>query len=194
MNIINNKNELEDIILIKGYLNGDNTCFNTLYSRYKRQLYSYLNKLLPGQAAFIDDIFQDTWQKIIKKLSVYEEEQKFLAWAMRIAHNSMIDAIRKNKRFCSMEESGFEQEEYSDSNNSPSQRMEGEELKSFYKKAIVQLSKEQKEVLLLRQDGISFDEISKILDCSVNTALSRMRYAMLSLKKIVKKMNIGDVL
>ena len=86
----------DDYSLIKLYLGGNAGQFDILYERYKRQIYSYLNKMLPGQSAAADDLFQQTWIKIIRQLPRYENKQRFLAWAMRIAHNLAIDHFRKN--------------------------------------------------------------------------------------------------
>jgi len=194
MNITNNKNKLVDKVLIQCFLNGDNTCFNTLYSRYKKQIYSYLNKLLPNQSSLVDDIFQDTWIVVIKKLPKYRDNQKFLAWSIRIAHNLTIDYFRKNKKISFIENVELERNIFLDTEENALNKLEEKEMKVFVNKAIDNLPFEQKEVVLLRQNNISFKEIAVISDCSINTALARMQYAIKGLKVILTKMNIEDIL
>ena len=86
----------EDAELIRAYLAGDVSAFDTLYAKYKRPLYAYLNRMV-GNHALADDIFQQTWMRIIKRLEHYECRQKFFAWAAMIAHNLAIDHFRREK-------------------------------------------------------------------------------------------------
>ena len=86
----------DDGVLIQAYLAGDVSAFDTLYARYKRPLYAYLNRMT-GNHALADDLFQQTWLRVIKKLEKYESKQKFFAWLTMIAHNLAIDHFRKEK-------------------------------------------------------------------------------------------------
>ncbi len=182
------KTELEqDEDLIKRYLDGDQSSFNELYLKYKRQLYSYLNKMLPGQASLVDDLFQKTWVKIIANLEKYKSQQKFLAWAMRIAHNIAIDHFRKEKNFAYAEEFDVDRNDYGNNKNEPWREMADDELRKILANALGELSLEQREVFLLRQKGVSFKEIAGMQKGSINTVLARMQYAMKKLKSVVKK-------
>ena len=87
--------EVEDAILIKEYLAGNDRAFTVLYERYKGLLYSYLNRLLDNDRPSADDLFQQTWIKVIDQLAHYEDRQQFSAWLLRIAHNLTIDWFRK---------------------------------------------------------------------------------------------------
>ena len=95
MKRVRKKKNVPDVVLITGYLNGDTEAFNILYDRYKRQLYAYLNRMVPGQTALVDDIFQQTWIKVVHQLPKYQSRQRFLAWIIRIGHNQAIDHFRK---------------------------------------------------------------------------------------------------
>ena len=90
--------EPRDMELILAYRNGNADAFDILYERYRRQLYAYLNKLLPGRQAQADDMFQQTWIRAIAKLDRYQEREMFLAWLLRIAHNLTIDSFRAGRR------------------------------------------------------------------------------------------------
>jgi RNA polymerase sigma-70 factor (ECF subfamily) len=188
---IREREDLSDDELISGYLNGETHDFNVLYERYKRQLYSYLNRLLPGQYALVDDIFQQTWMKIIHQLPKYKSRQRFLAWAMRIAHNLAIDHFRKGK----YEDNSVSAEDrlkyVSEEKREPWRDMDMSELGQALSWALNQLNPELREVFLLRQDGLSFKEIAEIQDCSLNTALGRMQYALKNLQKLLTEWKEG---
>lgn len=173
--------EFSDIELIDKYLANDYDAFEILYNRYKKQLYAYLNRLLPGQYALADDIFQQAWIKVIRRLPEYKDSQKFLAWVMRISHNLTIDHFRKSKREFTCEESENEKLFSSDSFQ-PWMDLDREELAEALDRCIAKLNDEQREVFLLRQEEISFKEIAEIQSSSINTALGRMQYALRNLR------------
>jgi RNA polymerase sigma-70 factor (ECF subfamily) len=175
--------------LIESYLKDNNEAFKELYNRYKNALYGYLNKMLPGQHAVIDDIFQKTWIKVIKNLEKYKDNQKFSAWLFRISHNETMDYFRKRKREVSIEDSnkeifysGLEKV----NSEQPWKEIDKKELKTLLKNCLSELSPAQKEVFLLRQEEFSFKEIAQIQDISINTALSRMQYALKALRICIK--------
>ena len=87
-----------DMVLIEAYLGGDQAAFATLYERYKRQLYAYLGRMLPQDPASVDDVFQQTWVRAIRRLPDYRNREMFLAWLMRIAHNLTVDLFRSGVR------------------------------------------------------------------------------------------------
>ncbi len=180
-------NNIKDESLIENFLNGDELHFNILYNRYKNQLYAYLNRFLSNQGTLVDDIFQQTWIKVIHKLDKYNNQKKFLSWVIQIAHNLAIDYFRKEKRLVNSVEIDDERDTLIKDTKNIGDHIDDKFLKKELNKALEVLSSEQKEVFLLRQEGISFKEISKIQNCSINTALARMQYALKSLKDKLSK-------
>jgi len=180
------RNEFPDERLIKGFLEGESSDFNILYERYKRQLYSYLNRLVPGQGALVDDIFQQTWIKIINQLPKYKNKERFLAWIMRISHNLAIDHFRRSKYADMSVPIDEKQDLLSDDYGEPWKDIDREALEKALDWALEQLTPELKEVFILRQDDLSFKEIAEIQQCSINTALGRMQYALKNLQGLLK--------
>lgn len=179
----NNTDTTPDIFWIKAYLNGDNKAFEVLYYRYKKQLYGYLYNLLKNSGIEVDDIFEETWLKVIDKLPQYNDDGRFSAWLFRLAHNIFIDHIRKkrNRYFQSMDQEDVP-EIASPEHLRPSDELANIELGTEIERAVAALSPEQKEVFLLRQQELSFKEIAEIQNCSLNTVLSRMHYAIKNLR------------
>ncbi len=179
--------EVDDAILIKEYLSGDDRAFTLLYERYKALLYSYLNRLLDNDRPSADDLFQQTWIKVVDQLPHYEHRQQFSAWLLRIAHNLTIDYFRKCGRQSQYEGGSLDDSETSidppDKDNEPWRGMHREELEKAVSEAVGKLSPELREVFLLRRENISFREIAVIQKCSINTALARMQYALKNLRK-----------
>ena len=166
--------------LIKLYLkDGDESAFTQLYQRYRKPVYSYLNDLFPHQSHAADDIFQQTWLRVIDRLKKYKEKGTFLAWVLRIAHNFAMDHFRRSRRFCADENL----ESRSDDGPLPHDQHGDREMKEALEHAVVQLPMEQREVVRLRQSGVSFAEIAVVQGVSVNTALGRMHYAVQRLRK-----------
>ncbi len=173
----------DDEALIQAYLAGDVRSFDTLYARYKRPLYAYLNRMT-GNHALADDLFQQTWLRVIRKLEKYESKQKFFAWLTMIAHNLAIDHFRKEKTASELpldDENIAVSEPVS--HTEPWMKLHNRELEKALRKATETLTAEQKEVFLLRQQGISFKEIAEVQNCSINTVLGRMQYALKNLRK-----------
>jgi RNA polymerase sigma-70 factor (ECF subfamily) len=142
-----------------------------------------------------DDIFQDTFMKVIKTLksNSYNEEGKFLPWVMRISHNLIVDHYRKNKKMPMLRET----EEFSifsvltDSSLNIEGRIITDVIENDLKKIIQELPDDQKEVLMMRiYQDYSFNEIAELTGVSINTALGRMRYALLNLRKVIEKNQI----
>ena len=177
--------EKTDEMLIQAYMSGDCESFTTLYERYKMQLYAYLNRLLPGQRHLADDMFQQTWVKIIHQLPKYRSERKFLAWAMTIAHNLTMDHFRRSKKELASEAIDDAREDVFDEMSEPWSDMDRGELSKALEWALGKLSPELREVFLLRQEDLSFKEIAELQKCSLNTALGRMQYAMRNLQKLL---------
>ena len=177
-------NDPQDMMLIQAYIAGDMKAFETLYNRYRKQLFGYLCNLLSGNSREAEEIFEETWIKVVDKLPTYKDQGKFSAWLFRVARNVFIDAMRKKQRSAQPFE-GEEMPELPDWNNRPEKDMETEDTLRIIREAISELPREQREVFLLRQQSLSFKEISEIQACSINTVLGRMHYAVRSLKKFI---------
>jgi RNA polymerase sigma-70 factor, ECF subfamily len=185
---------LPDALLVNHYIAGNENALAVLIERHQSKIYGFIyNKLNDRDAA--DDIFQDTFIKVIKTLksNSYNEEGKFLPWVMRIAHNLVIDYFRKNKKMPMMRET----DEYSifsyltDSSQNVEGRIITEQVENDLQKLIEALPDDQKEVLTMRlYRDMSFKEIAELTGVSINTALGRMRYALINLRKVIEKNNI----
>ena len=183
MNGTTEENRLSDEELILAYLEGDSDSFTVLYERYKRPLYAYLNRML-GNHAQSDDVFQQTWIRVVRRLGEYESKQKFFAWLTMIAHNLAIDQFRREKKSAELpldDENVAVSEPVT--HTEPWMRMHNRELGKALREAAEGLAEEQKEVFLLRQEGLSFKEIAEVQNCSINTVLGRMQYAVKNLRK-----------
>lgn len=189
------QNELiTDAQLVKSYIRGDESSLEILIHRHKQRIYSFIySKVLDRDIA--EDIFQDTFIKVIKTLKrgKYNEEGKFLPWVMRIAHNLVIDHFRKNTRmpkFSNTEDFNIFSV-LSDNSPNAEKALIKDQVESHLKMVIEELPKDQKEVLMMRMyKDMSFKEISEITGVSINTALGRMRYALINMRKIIDKHQI----
>ena len=184
----------QDSALLESYLRGDETSLEILINRHSQRIYSFIfSKVFDKDVA--EDIFQDTFIKVIKTLKrgSYNEEGKFLPWVMRIAHNLVIDHFRKNNRMPKFE--GNDDFNIfsliSDSSLNAERQLIKDQVECDVRKLIEELPDDQREVLVMRiYKDMSFKEISEITGVSINTALGRMRYAIINLRKIINKHNI----
>ena len=185
---------LPDAVLVKNYISGDESALALLINRHQSKIYGFIYSKI-NDRDLSDDIFQDTFIKVIKTLKSqsYNEEGKFLPWVMRIAHNLVVDHFRKAKKMPFQRET----EEYSIFNymTDNSLNIEGqiisEQVESDLAKLLEELPADQKEVLVMRMyQDLSFKEIADLTGVSINTALGRMRYALLNLRKIIEKNQI----
>jgi RNA polymerase sigma-70 factor (ECF subfamily) len=183
-----------DALLVKNYVAGDENALSTLINRHQSKIYGFIYSKISDRD-ISDDIFQDTFIKVIKTLksNSYNEEGKFLPWVMRIAHNLIIDHFRRNKKMPLFRET----EEFSifsimtDSSLTIENQMISEQVEKDLKKIIDELPEDQKEVLVMRiYQDLSFKEISELTGVSINTALGRMRYALMNLRKVIDKHQI----
>lgn len=179
-----NKNELSDKELIELYLAKDDIAFEILYSRYKNAVYSYLNKLIPGQTTLVDDLFQQAWMKVVKNIGKYQDKQTFLAWVIRIARNLSIDYFRKESRKQTTSLDGVEADV--PDFDMPYANLASGELGKAISEAVETLPPDQKEVFVLRQQDVPFKEIAVIQDTTLNTTLGRMHYAVNKLRGLLK--------
>ena len=188
-------NEPDDMMLIQSYISGDERAFETLYRRHRKQLYGYLCNLLSGNSADVDEIFEMTWLKVIDKLPGYRDQGKFSAWLFRMAKNIFIDRIRRNhpERFVAIDDENMA-ELPDDSAFSPERELGASDTGKAIMAAIKQLPLEQREVFMLREQDLSFKEIAKIQNCSLNTALSRMRYALQTLRNYLSEFDRGGLI
>ena len=188
------KNPNSDAILVSAYMKGDEASLGHLVTRHKQRIYSFIySKVYNRDVA--EDIFQDTFIKVIKTLKrgAYNEEGKFLPWVMRIAHNLVIDHFRKNNRMPKFEN----KDDFnifsvlSDGALNIEKSIIKDQVENDVRRLIEELPEDQKEVLMMRiYKDMSFKEISEQTDVSINTALGRMRYALINLRKVIDKHNI----
>jgi RNA polymerase sigma-70 factor (ECF subfamily) len=175
--------------LVVAYLQGSADAFDRLYDRYRKPLYGYLSQLVPGRSALADDLFQQTWVKVLDALPRYQEQQKFIGWLFRIAHNLVMDNFRaagtgQGEGDVALEE--IEEVVAAGGMDAAEQVADGE-LKEALARVIGNLGAEQKEVLLLRQQGIPFKEIAEIQKVSINTVLGRMHYAVQNIRRELRE-------
>ena len=189
------QSNLSDQELVRSYLKGDNASFEILVYRHKRKVYTSI-MMLVKDPQLADDIFQDTFIKVIDKLheGKYKDEGKFLAWVIRIGHNLIIDHFRKEKHYPMVRDT----EEYNVFDridlleNSAQDDMETKQSEKQLQELIDELPYEQKEVLILRHYcKMSFKDIAACTDVSINTALGRMRYALIHLRKLIEDRKIN---
>ncbi|SNR16446.1 RNA polymerase sigma factor [Tenacibaculum jejuense] len=184
----------DDSVLVKEYINGKEIALEFLVKKHQQRIFSFIySKVQDRDVA--EDIFQDTFIKVIKTLKKgnYNEEGKFLPWVMRISHNLVIDYFRKNNRMPFFNNS----DEFdifsiiSDDALNAEKRIIKDQILLDVKNLIEELPEEQKEVLKMRiYMDMSFNEISENTGVSINTALGRMRYALINIRKLIDKNKI----
>ena len=187
--------------LIRSYLEGNDLSFEIILTRYKDRIFSYLMSLVKNRK-IAEDIFQDAFFKIIRTLKKgsYNEEGKFLPWAMRIAHNLAIDHFRKIKKMPTVSQNPSKNDDddfdiFSILNmqeSSIEDDMIEEQIHKDVRNIIDYLPEEQREIIILRHfKEMSFKDIAEKKDISINTALGRMRYALINLRKIIENNKVN---
>ena len=184
-------NSIKDEQLVCSYLSGDQSSLNILINRHRSRLLGFIISKVRDKA-LAEDIVQETFLKVIKTLKKgrYNEQGKFLPWVMRIAYNLSIDHFRKisKTRFVRSKDDFNVFDIVKDSSDSVEQEMIKEKILSDVKKIIYKLPPLQREVLKMRYySNMSFNEIAETCNISINTALGRMRYALINLRKIISK-------
>lgn len=188
------KQIIPDSSLVNSYIKGDESSLAILINRHKQILFSFIYSKVQNKD-ITEDIFQDTFIKVIRTLKRgnYNEEGKFLPWVMRIAHNLVIDYFRKNNRmptFQNTEEFDIFSVLKDGSLNAEKQIIQ-EQIFADVRELVNELPEEQKEVLVMRMyKDMSFKEISENTGVSINTALGRMRYALINMRKLIEKHKI----
>ncbi len=190
---------IQDSVLVQAYSDGDEQALVQLLDKYQARIFGYILSKVNDES-LANDIFQDTFVKAIIniKKGKYNEEGKFVNWIMRIAHNLVIDHFRANKKMKLISETSFANEDFNIFDIIPcdSQNVENQAVNDQIKKDLValldQLPEDQREVVKLRLfSNLSFKEIAEETDVSINTALGRMRYAVINLRKLIEEHNIS---
>jgi RNA polymerase sigma factor (sigma-70 family) len=186
---------LNDHELVRLYLEGDEKAFEKLLHRHKRKVWSHIY-LMVRDREITEDLFQEAFIKVVHTLKTgkYNEEGKFLPWVMRIAHNLVIDHFRRNKKM-PMVRSNDDHDVFAtvaQPGKNVEQRMVNLQIDDDVRKLIDHLPEEQREVVVMRTYlGMSFKDIAEQTDVSINTALGRMRYALINMRKMIRKHDIA---
>jgi RNA polymerase sigma factor (sigma-70 family) len=183
---------LSDYELVQNFIEGDQNCIEILVHRHKNRVFSYILLVVKNQE-LAEDIFQDTFIKVIRSLKrgKYIENGKFISWVLRISHNLIIDHFRKEKLNGTVSSDSsdidiFNSRKFSEENIED--QLVSEQILSEVKDLIKELPEDQQQVIYMRHYlGLSFKEIADQTDVSINTALGRMRYALINLRKLVEK-------
>ncbi|NHN24820.1 sigma-70 family RNA polymerase sigma factor [Flavobacterium jejuense] len=185
---------ISDALLVKNYIEGEESALGILIERHQSKIYGFIYTKIQDRDV-CDDVFQDTFIKVIKTLKSksYNEEGKFLPWVMRIAHNLVIDYFRKSKKM-PMQRDNDEYSVFSyltDNNLNIEDQIILDQVEFDLSRLIEELPDDQKEVLQMRiYQDLSFKEIADSTGVSINTALGRMRYALMNLRKVIEKNQI----
>jgi RNA polymerase sigma factor (sigma-70 family) len=187
---------ISDYELIKRFIKGEQTCFNQLIHRHKNKVFAYISLYIRDQA-LAEDLFQDTFMKVIQSVRAgkYQDNGKFISWVMRIAHNLIIDHFRRIKQMNTISNDDYESDLFNSrklSDSTVEDDMIKRQIQKDVRKMISYLPDDQREVVILRHyAGLSFKEIADITDVSINTALGRMRYALINMRKLMEEKKIS---
>jgi RNA polymerase sigma-70 factor (ECF subfamily) len=187
---------LSDQDLVQAYIKGDQSAIEFLINRHRSKVFTYIILTIKNQQ-LAEDLFQETFIKVIQSLKAgkYRDNGKFLSWVIRIAHNLIIDHFRKEKQMNAISNDDSEVDLFNSKKLSDSNIEEliiDSQIKSEIRILISELPDDQREVVLLRHyGGLSFKEIADQTDVSINTALGRMRYALINLRKLIQEKNLS---
>lgn len=191
-----NTQQLSDNELINMFIDGKSEAVEVLIHRYKNRVFTYIYFTVKNQH-LAEDIFQDTFVKVIKSLQEgkYQDNGRFVSWVMRIAHNLIIDHYRHEKQLNTFSNNTneidlFNSPKYSD--ETIEQVLISNQILDDVRKLVDELPADQREIILLRHyGGLSFKEIAEQTNVSINTALGRMRYALINMRKLIKQYDIN---
>ena len=181
---------MTDYELVTRFIKGEQSCFEQIIHRHKNKVYAYISLYIRDQA-LAEDLFQDTFLKVIQsvKAGKYFDNGKFISWVMRIAHNLIIDHFRRVKQMNTISNDDYESDLFNNKNLSEctvEDDMIKQQIHKDIRKIISHLPDDQREVVILRHyAGLSFREIADLTEVSINTALGRMRYALINMRKIM---------
>ena len=187
---------LSDYELIKRFMNGSQPSIEELITRYKSKVYTYILLMVKNQQ-LAEDLFQETFIKVIQSLKMhkYKDNGKFVSWIIRIAHNLVIDHFRKEKQINTCNNEDYEADLFNSSKFSAKnieQLIVHDQIIKDVRKLIDELPDDQREVVMLRHYGqLSFKEIAEQTDVSINTALGRMRYALINMRKMIEEKKLS---
>ena len=187
---------LNDQDLVQAYIKGDHTAIETLINRHRSNVFTYILLTIKNQQ-LAEDLFQETFIKVVQSLrgGKYKDNGRFLSWVIRIAHNLIIDHYRKEKQMNSVSNDDtevdlFNSRKFSDRNIE--ETIVNNQIRSELRSLINELPDDQREVVLLRHYGeLSFKEIAEQTNVSINTALGRMRYALINLRKLIREKDLS---
>lgn len=190
------KKVISDYELLTRFVKGEQSCFEKLIKRHKNKVFAYISLYIRDQA-LAEDIFQDTFLKVIQsvKCGRYSDNGKFLSWVMRIAHNLIIDHFRRVKQMNTISNDNYESDIFNSkqfAEENVEDTMVKKQIHQDIRKMISHLPDDQREVVILRHyAGLSFKEIADLTQVSINTALGRMRYALINMRKLMEEKNIS---
>jgi RNA polymerase sigma factor (sigma-70 family) len=182
--------------LVNEFINGSKSAIEVLIRRHQKKVFGYIHLLVKNQST-AEDIFQETFVKVIKSLQEgkYVDNNRFPSWVMRIAHNLIIDHFRREKQVKLLSKDDYEVDIFNAtkfSERTVEESMVLDQIHDDVRKLLDQLPDEQKEVVILRHYAdLSFKEIAEQTNVSINTALGRMRYALMNMRKMMVENNIS---
>jgi RNA polymerase sigma factor (sigma-70 family) len=188
-------NVLNDNELVQCFIEGDQNALEILIHRHKSRVYSYILLIVKNQE-LAEDIFQETFIKVIRSLKrgKYVENGKFISWVLRIAHNLVIDHFRREKQQGTVSNDSMDVDIFNSpkfSEDTIEDQMVNSQILSEVKELIKDLPEDQQQVIYMRHYmGLSFKEIADQTNVSINTALGRMRYALINLRKLIREKNL----
>lgn len=183
---------VNDQELVQAYIQGDQSAIESLINKHRSKVYTYILLTIKNQQ-LAEDLFQETFIKVIQSLrgGKYRDNGRFLSWVIRIAHNLIIDHFRKEKQMNSVSNDNTEVDLFNSkklSDDNIEELIISSQIKTEIRILINELPDDQREVVLLRHyGGLSFKEIAEQTDVSINTALGRMRYALINLRKLIEE-------
>lgn len=189
------KSTKTDYELIQEFINGDERSIELLILRHKSKVYNYIT-LYVRSRDMADDIFQDTFLKVVQSVRAgrYQDDGRFLPWVMRIAHNLIIDNFRREKQLGIVLNNDYENDLFNSrsvAEDNVEDMMLKRQILRDVRKLISELPDDQREVVIMRHyAGMSFREIADMTGVSINTALGRMRYALINMRKMMTEKNI----
>jgi len=187
--------DLNDQDLVQAYIKGDPSAIEYLINRHRNKVYTYILLTIKNQQ-LAEDLFQETFIKVIQSLrsGKYRDNGRFLSWVIRIAHNLIIDHFRKEKQMNSVSNDDTEVDLFNSkklSDKNIEEIIVNSQIRAEIRSLINELPADQREVVLLRHYGeLSFKEIADQTDVSINTALGRMRYALINLRKLIREKDL----
>ncbi|HCC71126.1 MAG TPA: RNA polymerase subunit sigma-24 [Bacteroidales bacterium] len=190
------KSNCTDHELVKQFINGNHSGIESLIKRHKNKVFTYITIYVREQS-LAEDIFQETFLKVIHSLKAgkYIDNGKFLSWVMRIAHNLIIDHFRKEKQMRMLSNDEYEtdllnEKKFTEDNIEDS--LVKQQIVNDVRILLDKLPEDQREVVMLRHyAGLSFKEIAEQTNVSINTALGRMRYALINMRKMIEEKSLN---